>query len=501
MNEAVIEYLADYLLPEGVSETSEEYKAAQKRLIAASQVLGVLTASASGGDVNVAATIAQNATAYNYLRHEDVRRLVKALDGCVSPEACQAIRDEFKAVSDSNRKRLAQCKGNNNCDQIEQEIAGGRQAMDDAKGLAYEFLKQDFIDRQISDRMTVEKAQLDIGYDKANKAVDDDNLRQAQALKKLLEDPAAVKARIDHMAKEAYQKEQEATVAAETEKARLELAERLRMEQLVPGRAAYINEILQVTGAVKTGGVIVSSILEPDAFSALGPTAKLAEITRVLSALGKVVDKAPTELTKAVSKLNELVAGKPPTTAELEPFKKAAGSKLAEDIRIANQSLAGKKTPNTLNGNSKTLADGKPTVELFGGRNAQTPGAINVDIRADIQSGIRADATKLPFKDGSLGEVIATNPYMGPGGSMMDFLPEATRVVEPGGRIYINANDANRYGRLPSQADLESLGLRVVQNDGTLDARFVGQTFFQSDGVKPVKNISSMKTIVLERVK
>ena len=39
---------------------------------------------------------------------------------------------------------------------------------------------------------------------------------------------------------------------------------------------------------------------------------------------------------------------------------------------------------------------GKPIVELFGGKNAQTPGAINVDIRADIQSGIRADATKLP---------------------------------------------------------------------------------------------------------
>lgn len=51
---------------------------------------------------------------------------------------------------------------------------------------------------------------------------------------------------------------------------------------------------------------------------------------------------------------------------------------------------------------------------------------------------------------------------------MMDFLPEATRVVEPGGKIYINANGANRYGKLPSQAELDSLGLRVVQNNGTL---------------------------------
>ena len=108
---------------------------------------------------------------------------------------------------------------------------------------------------------------------------------------------------------------------------------------------------------------------------------------------------------------------------------------------------------------------------------------------------------KLPFKDGSLGEVIATNPYMGPGGKMMSFLPEATRVVEPGGKIYINANAANPYGKLPSQAELDSLGLRVVQNNGGLDSRFAGQTFMQSDGVTPVKDVSSMRTIILQRIK
>lgn len=133
--------------------------------------------------------------------------------------------------------------------------------------------------------------------------------------------------------------------------------------------------------------------------------------------------------------------------------------------------------------------------------NAQTPGAINVDIRPDIQSGIRADATKLPFQDGSLGEIIATNPYMGSGGKMMDFLPEAARVVEPGGKIYINANGANPYGKIPSQAELDSLGLRVVRDNGSLDARFSGQIFMQSDGVTPVIDVSSMRTIVLERIR
>nr|WP_255251317.1 methyltransferase domain-containing protein [Pseudomonas indica] len=146
---------------------------------------------------------------------------------------------------------------------------------------------------------------------------------------------------------------------------------------------------------------------------------------------------------------------------------------------------------------------GKPTVELFGGQKAQTPGAINVDIRPDIQSGIRADATKLPFRDNSLGEVVASNPFIpksaGGTNSMMDFLPEATRVVEPGGKIFINANAANPYGKIPSASELESLGLRVIQN-GPLDSRFSGQTFLRTDG-SVITNLDSMRTIVLEKFK
>ncbi|MNL55572.1 hypothetical protein D3C87_1789950 [compost metagenome] len=52
------------------------------------------------------------------------------------------------------------------------------------------------------------------------------------------------------------------------------------------------------------------------------------------------------------------------------------------------------------------------TIELFGGKKTQTPGAINVDIRPDIQLGIRADATKLPCRDNSVGEVVASNPFI-----------------------------------------------------------------------------------------
>uniref|UniRef100_UPI000AC97B40 hemagglutinin repeat-containing protein n=1 Tax=Pseudomonas corrugata TaxID=47879 RepID=UPI000AC97B40 len=145
----------------------------------------------------------------------------------------------------------------------------------------------------------------------------------------------------------------------------------------------------------------------------------------------------------------------------------------------------------------------KPTLDLFGGKNAQTPGAINVDISADIQSGVRADARQLPFKDSSVGEIVASNPFIpkevGGTFSMMDYLPEAARVVEPGGKIFINANARNPYGKLPSASELESLGVRVVQ-DGPLDSRFLGQVFLRIDG-SPITNLGSMKTIVLEKIK
>lgn len=63
----------------------------------------------------------------------------------------------------------------------------------------------------------------------------------------------------------------------------------------------------------------------------------------------------------------------------------------------------------------------------------------------------------------------------------------------------INANAANPYGKLPSASNLESLGVRVVQ-DGPLDSRFSGQTFLRTDG-SVITNLDSMKTIVLEKIK
>lgn len=86
-----------------------------------------------------------------------------------------------------------------------------------------------------------------------------------------------------------------------------------------------------------------------------------------------------------------------------------------------------------------------------------------MDIRADIQSGIRADATKLPFKDSSVGEIVASNPFIpksaGGTNSMMDFLPEATRAKsgkpterKPSGGRRLESSDNEHYSSVKNKS-------------------------------------------------
>jgi hypothetical protein len=138
----------------------------------------------------------------------------------------------------------------------------------------------------------------------------------------------------------------------------------------------------------------------------------------------------------------------------------------------------------------------KITLDLFGGKNSQNPGAINVDKVA--KEGVQADARKLPFKSAVADEIIASNPYIKKGSGAMDWLPEATRTLKQGGRIYINFTKGNKFGKLPDAATLDKLGLRVVQEAGPLDSRFAGQVFRRTDGT--VIPNESVKTTILEKV-
>lgn len=120
--------------------------------------------------------------------------------------------------------------------------------------------------------------------------------------------------------------------------------------------------------------------------------------------------------------------------------------------------------------NNKLILGEKLTLDLFGGKNSQIPGAINVDIIAE--SGIKASIsellTKLPRE--SIDEIIASNPQA-------YFIAHAAPVLKPGGLIYINATKRNPFCKLQNAETLEQLGLKVVQENAPLYPRFTNQKF------------------------
>ncbi|SIR61885.1 two-partner secretion domain-containing protein [Pseudomonas sp. A214] len=89
-NEALVDVLADKLLPVGVDRNSLEYQQGMSKLLAASQLIGVLTAALTGGDASAAAAVAANATQYNNLDHPSAERLLKELQGCRTTGGCSA---------------------------------------------------------------------------------------------------------------------------------------------------------------------------------------------------------------------------------------------------------------------------------------------------------------------------------------------------------------------------------------------------------------------------
>ena len=89
-NEALVDALADKLLPVGVDRNSPEYQQGVSKLLGASQLIGVLTAAFTGGDASAAAAVTANATQYNNLNHQSAERLLKELQGCRATEGCSA---------------------------------------------------------------------------------------------------------------------------------------------------------------------------------------------------------------------------------------------------------------------------------------------------------------------------------------------------------------------------------------------------------------------------
>jgi len=107
VNEAVVDFLAEKLLPVGVDKNSLEYQQGVSKLLAASQLVGVLTAAVTGGNASSAAAVTANATQYNNLDHPSAERLLKELEGCRATEGCSAqnIHEIVAQYEDLSTKR------------------------------------------------------------------------------------------------------------------------------------------------------------------------------------------------------------------------------------------------------------------------------------------------------------------------------------------------------------------------------------------------------------
>jgi filamentous hemagglutinin len=123
-NEALVDFLADKLLPVGVDKNSAVYRQGIDKLMAASQLVGVLTAAFTGGDASTAAAVTANATQYNNLDHPSAERLLKELEGCRSTSGCsaQTIRDIVTKYEDLSAQRsmaINDCKSRACVDEIQ----------------------------------------------------------------------------------------------------------------------------------------------------------------------------------------------------------------------------------------------------------------------------------------------------------------------------------------------------------------------------------------------
>lgn len=128
-------------------------------------------------------------------------------------------------------------------------------------------------------------------------------------------------------------------------------------------------------------------------------------------------------------------------------------------------------------------------LDLFSGKTSQVPGAIGVDL--EVTAGVVASTEQLPFKAGSVIEIIVSGPQA-------EFLAEAARVLRPGGQIFINATKGNPYGKIRPTTPLDALGLRVIQKAGPLHPRFAGQVFRKTNGTEMPN--AHILTTILEKV-
>ncbi|WP_435635991.1 DUF637 domain-containing protein [Pseudomonas solani] len=308
-NEVMLGWIGDHIAPADLERTSAAYQEGRQKLLMLSQLVGVLAAGLSGGDAQVAATVAANATANNYLRHQDVEAFVKQLNQCTTQAACDKVVADFKKISAENTERLKNCRANGNCEQIEQEILAGQDAMRMVEdGFASQVLEKEFSSQQLVDRQNVQKEIIAIGTDKLNAASD--------------KDAAKARADVDSKSSDELQRildsESRELVIKDTQKELSTLlADIDKQLNELPVEVREIQKIHQdIAGnfkAVAELGQVVSEIIEPGVWDLLGPAAKLAKLEKLATVLkaaggGKLSTKVA-ESVVAIERLSEKLRG------------------------------------------------------------------------------------------------------------------------------------------------------------------------------------------------
>ncbi|WDG53562.1 filamentous hemagglutinin N-terminal domain-containing protein [Pseudomonas chlororaphis] len=117
-------------------------------LTMSSQIVGVLAAAgqsdADATKMEKGSWVAKNATQYNFLNHQDVKDLEKALKDCRAKGSCDQVREEFRRRDAANSARLAACT--TDCAAIRSELDAGSPALkqlweSDTTGITDEFLR------------------------------------------------------------------------------------------------------------------------------------------------------------------------------------------------------------------------------------------------------------------------------------------------------------------------------------------------------------------------
>ncbi|MGJ7580840.1 hemagglutinin repeat-containing protein [Variovorax sp. RHLX14] len=140
VNEAVLPAMEGYLESQGIrryNANGTPNASFSELLTAGSTLLGAAVGATAGGtgSAGVGATVANNATVNNFLKHADVDKLAKKIEDCGGDPSCKdKAMDEAYRVSAANDIALLNCKSTNSCDVLKAEYREGYRAIEDLVG-------------------------------------------------------------------------------------------------------------------------------------------------------------------------------------------------------------------------------------------------------------------------------------------------------------------------------------------------------------------------------